>query len=38
MWVFYDQGKGCEMTLDKKIGFECLDGGEIVRVQNENKS
>ena len=35
--VFKSRGKGCEMTLDKKIGFERLDRGEIVRVQNGNK-
>ena len=25
------------MTIDKNIGFERLEGGEIVRVQNGNK-
>ena len=30
-------GKECEMTIERKIGFEMLDGGEIVRAQNGNK-
>ena len=25
------------MTIDKKIGFDRVKGGEIVRVQNGNK-
>ena len=37
MWVFQEWEKGCEVTTDKKIGFERLDRGEIVRVQNGNK-
>ena len=30
-------GKKCEMIIDKKSGFERLDRGEIVRVQNGNR-
>ena len=36
-WGFYEWEKECEMTIDKKIGFERLDGGEMVKVQNGNK-
>ena len=29
--------KGCEMAIDEKISFVCLEGGEVVRVCNGNK-
>ena len=36
MWVF-KSGKKCKITIDKKIGSESLDRGEIVRIQNGSK-
>ena len=30
-------GKECEMTIERKIGFEMWDGGEIVRIRSGNK-
>ena len=37
MGFFKNKEKGCEMTLDNKIGFVCLDWEEIVRAWNGNK-
>ena len=34
---FKSRAKGCEMGLDMKICFVCLDRGEIVEMWNENK-
>ena len=37
MWVFEEWEKEVEITIDKKIGFARLDGGEIVRVRRGNE-
>ena len=35
--VSKEREKECEMTIDKYIGFETMDKGEILRVQNGSK-
>ena len=37
MQDFKSRAKGCERTLDKTIGFVCLEGGEIERRWNGSK-
>ena len=37
MRIFKSGEKECKMTIDKKIGFECLDREEIVRMWNGKK-
>ena len=37
MRIFKSGEKECKMTIDKKIGFARLDGGEIVRVRRGNE-
>ena len=34
---FKSQGKECDMTIDNRIGFERVDQGEMVKVQNGNR-
>ena len=38
-YIFYviEKKEECEMTIDKEIGFERLEGGEIVREWKGNK-